>query len=91
VNPIRTLVEAIADRIHAEGDDQARAYGLTVDRLPWGRRRIYDSRIPVWLNQRRRRLARDGMDAIDRALAEGYAAPPGSRRALRRRSARRLA
>ena len=70
MNPLRVLVEAIADRIHAPGDAQARADGLTVDRLPWGGRRIYDIRVPVWLDERRIRAIRDGLDAVDRALID---------------------
>ncbi len=45
MNPLRRLTEHIADRIHATGDAYARACGLTVQRLSWGRRVIYDSQI----------------------------------------------
>ena len=85
MNHIRTLVEAVADRIHASGDAQARAYGLTVERLPWGKRRVYDRRVAVWLEQRRRRILRTGGDRIDRALA---ATDPGTRQALAATGAR---
>jgi hypothetical protein len=70
MNPLRAIVEAVYDRIHASGDTQARAYGLTVDRLPWGRRAVYDHRVAVWLEQRRARMLRDGLDAVDRALLD---------------------
>lgn len=68
MNPLRLVYEAAADRIHAAGDAQARAYGLIVERLPWGGRRIYDPRVPVWFDQRRARALRDGLDAADRAV-----------------------
>ncbi|GEM_PF-4693412 len=83
MNPIRVLTEALADRIHAAGDAEARAYGLTVQRLPWGGRSIYDPRVVVWLDQRRRRVLRDGPDALDRALMD-----PATARALRSTAAR---
>jgi hypothetical protein len=51
--PLATLVEAISDRLHAADDAEARAYGLTVERLPWGRRRIYDPRLAVHTHYRR--------------------------------------
>ena len=47
MNPLRTLVEHLADRVHAGSDAQARAYGMTVERLPWGARRISDPRVAV--------------------------------------------
>jgi len=70
MNLLRTLVEAVADRIRASGDAERRAYGLTVQRLPWGRRRVYDPRVVVWLDQRRARAAHQGLDAADRALLD---------------------
>ncbi|GAA0904056.1 hypothetical protein [Virgisporangium aurantiacum] len=57
---IRTWLERLADRIHGPGDDLARTAGLTVERLPGGRRRISDPRVTAWLNQRRQRLAETG-------------------------------
>lgn len=90
MNRIRALVEAVADRIHAPGDAQARAYGLTVDRLPWGRRHVYDRRVPVWLEQRRQRIALTGGDPLDRLMAAAGPAPAyDGRRRPRRRLARR--
>lgn len=64
-----TAVDAIADRIHAPGDERARAAGLTVERLPHGHRRISDPRVPIWAERRRQRLAATGGDPLDRALA----------------------
>lgn len=73
------LIDRIRERIHRPHDELARAQGLTVERLPDGRRRISDPRLPELLDQRRLRAMRNGLDAIDRALldaatAELYAA-----------------
>lgn len=73
------IFERIADRIHGQGDDQLRAAGFVVERLPGGARRVSDPRVPALLDQRRLRAMRDGLDAIDRAMldaatAELYAA-----------------
>jgi hypothetical protein len=86
MNPIRHLAEALADRIHATGDAQARAYGLTVERLPWGGRRIYDARVAVYCETRRRRILRDGPDPLDRLLMDA-----GTIAALRATAARMAA
>jgi hypothetical protein len=92
-NPLRALTEAVADRVHAAADAEARAYGLTVQRLPWGRRRVYDRRVAGWLEQRRRRVLRDGPDPVDRALldpatAQALAATAASMPGRRRTPAR---
>jgi hypothetical protein len=69
-NLLQLLVENLADRVHAKGDALLHAQGLTVERLPWGRRRISDPRLPAMLDRRRLRLMRDGLDPIDRALMD---------------------
>lgn len=79
MNPLRALAEHLADRIHAPGDVNLRNQGFTVERLPGGRRRISDPRLPGLLDQRRLRAMQAGLDSIDRALldattAELYAA-----------------
>lgn len=48
-NVVRFAAELAGDLLHAGSDAQARAYGLTVVRLPWGGRRIYDARVVVHL------------------------------------------
>lgn len=58
MSAIRHLVEHVADRIHASGDAEARAWGLTVERLPWGRRVIYDPRIATLVAHRTRTTVR---------------------------------
>jgi hypothetical protein len=74
IAPLRGLAavvaDAIADRVHAPADARARASGLVVERLSGGRRRISDPRVPAFLENRRRRLIRDGLDPIDRALLD---------------------
>jgi len=89
---LETRLEAVADRIHEPGDERARAAGLTVQRLPGGRRCISDPRVPVWLERRRQRIARTGGDAVDRALAAGTDRPhAGPAAPARLRPARRTA
>ncbi|GIJ65644.1 hypothetical protein [Virgisporangium ochraceum] len=88
---LRARVEAVADRIHAPGDARARAAGLTVERLPGGRRRMSDPRVPVWLERRRQRLARTGGDPLDRALATGAHRPRAEAHAANRDDVPRLA
>jgi hypothetical protein len=73
---LETWRDAVADRIHAPGDAAARAAGLTVERLPGGRRRISDPRVPIYAERRRLRIARTGGDAIDQALT-AYVDRPG--------------
>ena len=79
------LAEALADRIHARGDAAAQAQGLTVQRLPGGRRRISHPALPALLGARRRHALSHGLDAVDRALMD-----PATAHALRR-THRRLA
>src|SRR6186997_2135533 len=91
MNRIRTLVENIADRIHANGDALLHAQGLTVERLPWGRRRISDPRLPAMLDRRRLRLMRDGLDPVDRALMDPATAQLFAETTRRAEAARRPA
>jgi hypothetical protein len=70
MNPLRPLVEALADRIHASGDAQAVAAGLTVQRLPWGGRRIGHPHLAAYAEARRQRVLRDGLDLLDRLLLD---------------------
>ncbi len=72
-----SLLARIADRIHANGDDAARAAGLTVTRLPGGRRRVGHPNLPAMLEARRRRALTHGLDDADRALMD-----PATRAAL---------
>ncbi len=65
-----SLLARIADRIHANGDDAARAAGLTVTRLPGGRRCIGHPDLPALLVARRRRAVSHGLDLADRLLLD---------------------
>ncbi|MEU4239766.1 hypothetical protein [Actinoplanes sp. NPDC026619] len=73
-----SLFTRLADRIHAHGDDAARAAGLTVQRLPGGRRRIGHPDMPALLEARRVRVITEGLDEADRAMSFD----PGTRAAL---------
>ncbi|MEU0559392.1 hypothetical protein [Dactylosporangium sp. NPDC006015] len=68
MNPLRMLVEAVADYVHAPGDAHSRSLGMTVQRLPWGRRRVCDPMLAVYAKARRDRVLRGGGDAYDRLL-----------------------
>jgi hypothetical protein len=57
---LRECVEQVADRLHAAGDAEARAYGWTVDRLPWGHRRYHDPRVATVAYQADRHPTRQG-------------------------------
>jgi len=70
MNPLRALIETVTDRIHADGDDAARAAGLTVERLPGGRRRVGHPQMAAWADARRERAVRDGLDPVDLALID---------------------
>ena len=65
-----SLLDRIANRIHARHDDDARAQGLTVTRLPGGRREIGHPDLAALLEARRRRVIADGADAADLALMD---------------------
>jgi hypothetical protein len=45
--------------------------GLEVIPGRWGARTVHDPRIPAYLEARRRRLVRDGLDPVDRVLLDG--------------------
>ncbi|WP_436523394.1 hypothetical protein [Actinoplanes sp. HUAS TT8] len=60
----------ILDRIHADGDAQALAQGLTVEVLPGGRRRIGHPDLPAFLEARRRAVILSGPDFADGALTD---------------------
>ncbi|GGQ77657.1 hypothetical protein [Couchioplanes azureus] len=77
MHALRRLTEYLADRIHARGDAAAVAAGLTVTRLPGGRRRISHPDLPAWLDARRAAAVRHGLDPADRALLD-----PATRAAL---------
>ncbi|MEV6306089.1 hypothetical protein AB0M02_42220 [Actinoplanes sp. NPDC051861] len=79
------LLDRITDRIHAPHDAAARAAGLTVVRLPGGRRQISHPDLPELLEARRRRVITHGPDITDRMLLD-----PATRAALHA-TARRMA
>jgi hypothetical protein len=62
------LFERIADRIHARGDTAARAQGLTVTRLPGGRRSVRHPGLPALLEARRAYARAHGLDPLDRRV-----------------------
>jgi hypothetical protein len=64
-----SLFDRIADRIHARHDEAARAQGLTVTRLPGGRRQISHPALPALLEQRRRHALLTGSPDVLQALA----------------------
>ncbi|MEU7907938.1 hypothetical protein [Actinoplanes sp. NPDC049118] len=72
-----SLLDRIADRIHARTDATAEAHGLTVTRLPGGRRRIGHPDLPALLEARRNRALTHGLDATDHTLMD-----PATRAAL---------
>jgi hypothetical protein len=72
-----SLLDRIADRIHARHDAAAEAQGLRVQRLPGGRRRIGHPDLPALLDARRRHAITHGLDDTDRALID-----PATRAAL---------
>ncbi len=78
-----SLLDRLADRIHARADATAEAQGLTVTRLPGGRRRVGHPNLPAMLEARRRRALTHGLDDADRALMD-----PATRAALNATRAR---
>ena len=72
-----SLLDRIADRIHARADAAAEADGLTVTRLPGGRRRVSHPDLPAVLEARRRHALTRGLDDTDRTLID-----PATRAAL---------
>jgi hypothetical protein len=77
MNPLRELVEHLADNVHATADAVAHAADLDVKRLPWGNRSYRDPRLASLAEARRRRLIRNGLDDLDQALMD-----PDTRTAL---------
>ena len=75
--PVVSLLDRIADRIHAHGDATTEAQGLTVTRLPGGRRRVSHPDLPAVLEGRRRHALARGLDEADRTLID-----PATRAAL---------
>ena len=65
-----SLRDRIVDRIHARGDAAARAQGLTVTRLPGGRRSIHHPDLPALLEARRRHARTHGLDSLDVAVIQ---------------------
>jgi hypothetical protein len=65
-----SLIDVIRERIHRPHDELARAQGLVVEELPNGRRRVSDPRLPEFFERRRRRLLREGLGPVDRALMD---------------------
>lgn len=65
-----SLLDRLADRIHARHDDAARAQGLTVTRLPGGRRQIHHPDLPALFEARRRQIITHGLDLADRLLLD---------------------
>lgn len=72
-----SLIDRLADHIHARHDDAARAQGLTVTCLPGGRRQIHHPDLPALFEARRRRIITDGLDLADRLTLD-----PGTLAAL---------
>jgi hypothetical protein len=70
VNTFQRLVEAVADRFHASTDAHAETQGLTVQRLPWGGRRIGHPMVGAYAAARRARVLRGDGDAIDRMFVD---------------------
>ena len=90
-----SLLDRLADRIHARHDAAALAQGLTVTRLPGGRRQIHHPDLPNLLEARRRRVITGGLDLADRlCLDPGTLAAldaTAARMAAERRTTRRAA
>ncbi len=84
--PAVSLLDRIADRIHARHDAAAEAQGLTVTRLPGGRRRIGHPHLPALAEARRRHALTHGLDDTDHALID-----PATRAALNATRARMTA
>ncbi|MFC7530485.1 hypothetical protein [Actinoplanes sp. GCM10030250] len=81
-----SLLDRLADRIHHRHDTAARAQGLTVTRLPGGRRQVAHPDLPDRLEARRRRAITGGLDLADRMLID-----PGTLAALDATEARMTA
>jgi hypothetical protein len=64
------LADRIADRLHPNAEADARAAGLTVRRNPGGGWTVHDPRLAGYAEGRRRRMVRDGLDPVDRALMD---------------------
>ena len=65
-----SLLSRIADRIHAQGDADLRAQGLTVKRLSGGRRQISHPGLPALFEARRRRVIAEGLDMAERLMLD---------------------
>jgi hypothetical protein len=65
---LHTLFNTLTYRTAASAPDPATGLDIVPGR--WGGRTVHDPRIPAYLETRRRRIVRDGMDDVDRALMD---------------------
>ena len=68
MNPLTALFRKLTYRTGYSTPDQFP--GLVVTGRGWGTRTVYDPRVPAYLETRRRRVLRKGLDPIDRALLD---------------------
>jgi hypothetical protein len=65
---LRALFNALTYRTEHSTPDPAT--GLHIIPGRWGARTVYEPRVPGYLDARRARLVRDGLDLVDRALLD---------------------
>jgi hypothetical protein len=68
VNPLRALFDAVTYRTHDTNPDPAADLVITPGRF--GARTMHDPRIADFAEARRRRMLRQGLDPVDRALMD---------------------
>jgi hypothetical protein len=66
---LRAVFNALTYRTEHSTPDPAT--GLHITPGGWGARTVHDPRVPAYLDARRARLVRDGLDPLDRALLDG--------------------
>ena len=64
---LRALLNSLTYRTAGSTPDPA---GLDITPGRWGGRAVHDRRIPAYLDARRRRIVRDGLDPVDMALMD---------------------
>jgi hypothetical protein len=65
---LRDLFNALTYRTDHSTPDPTTGLRITPGR--WGARTVHDPRVPGYLNARRARLVREGLDPVDRALLD---------------------
>jgi hypothetical protein len=65
---LRDLFNALTYRTDHTTPDPAAGLHVTSGR--WGARTVHDPRVPGYLDARRARLVREGLDPVDRALLD---------------------